>query len=168
LGPRLSFALRLRRWFWDGRNRYPEPQLNAPRGSHVVPGATLIRAVSLGFPLRRPTVQESSEDHQTDIAEAARVRLDENLPASCGGPARHPRGSRHSDVPPVGRKAQRQTFAAGPAHLDKLFQEYLGHLPEGPMESNSLYTAKIHMAHFERVVGKGFSVRCLSLDDLQA
>jgi integrase len=35
------------------------------------------------------------------------------------------------------------------------------------MESNSLYTAKIHMAHFERILGKTFSVRGLSLDDLQ-
>jgi integrase len=35
------------------------------------------------------------------------------------------------------------------------------------MESNSLYTAKIHMAHFERVLGKTFSVRGLRLDDLQ-
>ena len=54
-----------------------------------------------------------------------------------------------------------------PLTLSKLFQEYLGHLPDGAMESNSLYTAKIHMAHFERVLGKAFSVRGLSLDDLQ-
>ena len=56
---------------------------------------------------------------------------------------------------------------AAPLTLSKLFQEYLEHLPDGAMESNSLYTAKVHMAHFERVLGKGYSVRGLSLDDLQ-
>jgi len=35
------------------------------------------------------------------------------------------------------------------------------------MESNSLYTAKIHMGHFESILGKTFAVRGLTLDHLQ-
>ena len=54
-----------------------------------------------------------------------------------------------------------------PLTLSNLFQEYLSYLPDGTVESNSLYTAKIHIAHFERVLGKTFAVRSLSLNDLQ-
>ena len=104
---------------------------------------------------------------QTDVAEAARVRLDENLRLVAAGRLIIPDGA---DIPTFllsDGKLNGKPSLPAPLTLSKLFQEYLGHLPDGAMESNSLYTAKIHMAHFERVLGKAFSVRGLSLDDLQ-
>lgn len=105
---------------------------------------------------------------QTDVAEAARVRLDENLRLVAAGRLVIPEGA---DIPTFllsdGKLNGKPSLPAA-LTLGKLFEEYLAHLPDGAMENNSLYTAKIHMAHFERIVGKGFSVRGLSLDDLQA
>ena len=51
--------------------------------------------------------------------------------------------------------------------LGNLFEDYLGSLPDGCMEANSLYTARIHMRHSERILGKRFAVRELRLADLQ-
>ena len=104
---------------------------------------------------------------QIDVAEAARVRLDENLRLVAAGRLVIPTAA---DIPTFllsdGKLNGKPTLPA-PLTLNKLFQDYLDSLPDGAMESNSLYTAKIHMAHFERVLGKSFSVRGLSLDDLQ-
>lgn len=104
---------------------------------------------------------------ETDVAEAARVRLDENLRLVAAGRLVIPEGA---DIPTFllsdGKLNGKPTLPT-PLSLSRLFQEYLSHLPDGVMESNSLYTAKIHMAHFERLLGKTFSVRGLSLDDLQ-
>jgi integrase len=105
---------------------------------------------------------------QTDVAEAARVRLDENLRLVSAGRLIIPEGA---DIPTFllsDGKLNGKPKVLAPLTLSALFQEYRDHLPDGTMESNSLYTAKVHMAHFERVVGKGFSVRGLSLDDLQS
>jgi integrase len=104
---------------------------------------------------------------QTEVAEAARVRLDENLRLIAAGRLVIPDGA---DIPTFllsDGKLNGKPKLAVPLTLSKFFQEYLEHLPDGTMESNSLYTAKVHMAHFERVLGKGFSVRGLKLDDLQ-
>ncbi len=38
------------------------------------------------------------------------------------------------------------------AKLEELFDEYTESLPEGSMEANSLYTAKIHMNHLRRIL----------------
>lgn len=104
---------------------------------------------------------------QTGVAEAARVRLDENLRLVAAGRLVVPEGA---DIPTFllsdGKLNGKPTLPT-PLFLSKLFQEYLSHLPDGTMESNSLYTAKIHIAHFERLLGKAFSIRGLSLDDLQ-
>lgn len=104
---------------------------------------------------------------QAAVAEAARVRLDENLRLMTAGRLVIPDGA---DIPTFllsdGKLNGKPTLPS-PLTLSKLFQQYMAHLPDGTMESNSLYTAKIHMAHFERVLGKGFSVRGLTLDDLQ-
>ncbi len=51
--------------------------------------------------------------------------------------------------------------------LGELFDKYTESLPEGSMEANSLYTAKIHMNHLRRILRAGFVVRGLSLSDLQ-
>lgn len=104
---------------------------------------------------------------QKDVAYAARVRLDENLRLVAAGRLVIPDGA---DIPTFllsDGKLNGKPMPPTPLTLGKLFQEYLAHLPDGAMESNSLYTAKIHIAHFERVLGKTFSVRGLSLDDLQ-
>jgi hypothetical protein len=104
---------------------------------------------------------------QTEVAEAARVRLDENLRLVGAGRLVIPEGA---DIPTFllsDGKLNGKPKLETPLTLGRLFEEYLEHLPDGTMESNSLYTAKVHMAHFERVLGKGFSVRGLGLDDLQ-
>jgi integrase len=105
---------------------------------------------------------------KSDRAEAARVRLDENLRLVAAGRLAIPEGA---DIPTFllsDGKLNNKPSLQAPLTLSKLFEEYLGQLPEGAMESNSLYTAKIHMAHFERVLGKAFTVRGLCLEDLQA
>ncbi len=51
--------------------------------------------------------------------------------------------------------------------LKSLFDEYTDSLPEGSMEANSLYTAKIHMKHLRRILRAGFVATDLSLSDLQ-
>ena len=51
--------------------------------------------------------------------------------------------------------------------LGDLFDEFTESLPEGSMEANSLYTAKIHMNHLRRTLGARFVARDLSLSDLQ-
>lgn len=104
---------------------------------------------------------------QTDVAEAARVPLDENLRLVTAGRLVIPEGA---DIPAFllsDGKLNGKPTVPTPLTLGKLFQEYLANLPDGAMESNSLDTARIHMAHFERILGKGFAVRRLSLDDLQ-
>jgi len=104
---------------------------------------------------------------QMDVAEAARVRLDESLRLVANGRLPIPDGA---DIPTFllsdGKLNGKPTLPAT-LTLAKLFQGYLEHLPDGMMESNSLYTAKIHMAHFERVLGKAFPIKWLTLDDLQ-
>jgi integrase len=104
---------------------------------------------------------------QIEVAEAARVRLDENLRLVSAGRLVIPEGA---DMPTFlisDGKLNGKPKLETPLTLGRLFEEYLEHLPDGTMESNSLYTAKVHMAHFERVLGKVFSVRSLGLDDLQ-
>ena len=51
--------------------------------------------------------------------------------------------------------------------LGDLFDEFTESLPEGSMEANSLYTAKIHMNHLRRILGARFVVKDLSLSDLE-
>jgi integrase len=104
---------------------------------------------------------------QTDVAEAARVRLDENLRLVATGRLVIPEDA---DIPTFllsdGKLNEKPSLSA-PLTLSKFFQDYLGQLPDGSMESNSLYTAKIHMVHFERILGEKFSVRSMGLFDLQ-
>jgi len=104
---------------------------------------------------------------QTGQAEAARIRLDENLRLVTAGRLVIPEGA---DIPTFllsdGKLNDKPSLSA-PFTLSRLFREYLEQLPDGNMESNSLYTAKIHMAHFEQVLGKSFPVRGMGLDDLQ-
>ena len=104
---------------------------------------------------------------QTGQAEAARIRLDENLRLVTAGRLVIPEGA---DIPTFllsdGKLNDKPSLPAR-FTLSRLFQEYLQQLPDGNMESNSLYTARIHMAHFEHVLGKSFPVRGMGLDDLQ-
>ena len=100
------------------------------------------------------TVQKALKTTQTDVAEAARVRLDENLRLVAAGRLIIPEGA---DIPTFllsDGKLNGKPKLPSPLTLSKLFQEYLDHLPDGAMESNSLYTAKVHMAHFERVLAR--------------
>lgn len=51
--------------------------------------------------------------------------------------------------------------------LGQLFDAYRASLPPGAMESNSLYTANIHMNHISGALGSRFTVRSLTLAELQ-
>lgn len=48
-----------------------------------------------------------------------------------------------------------------------LFKRDIDSLPEGAVEQNSLYTAKIHMNHVMRLIGRRFEINCLKLSTLQ-
>lgn len=104
---------------------------------------------------------------QMGVAEAALLRLDENLRLVAAGRLILPEDA---DIPTFlisdGKLNAKPSLSVA-LTLSQLFQQYLEQLPEGTLESNSLYTAKIHMAHFERVLGKKLAVRSIVLDDLQ-
>jgi hypothetical protein len=54
-----------------------------------------------------------------------------------------------------------------PLKLSDFKATYLEARSGGSMEANSLATARMHMGHFERTLGKGFDLRRLTLADLQ-
>lgn len=75
---------------------------------------------------------------QTDGAEAARARVDESLGLVAAGRLVIPDGA---DIPTFllsDGKLNGKPSVPAPLTLGKLFQEYLVHLPDGAMESNSL------------------------------
>lgn len=51
--------------------------------------------------------------------------------------------------------------------LGQLCDRYLRELPEGSMESNTIYTLKIHLAHIRRILADEFNVEQLKFSDLQ-
>jgi len=51
--------------------------------------------------------------------------------------------------------------------LGQLFSQYFTHLPAGSLESNTIYTMRIHMEHVKKVLGEGFAVESLKYSDLQ-
>lgn len=54
-----------------------------------------------------------------------------------------------------------------PLTLKELVEKYKSNLPGGALEPNTIYTIEIHMEHFLRVFRPTFSIRTLSLGDLQ-
>ena len=51
--------------------------------------------------------------------------------------------------------------------LASLFQQYTDSLTQGSLESNTVYTLKIHLQHIVEILGKNFRVDRLSFADLQ-
>ena len=100
-------------------------------------------------------------------AETRRVRLEETIQLVESGRLTVPA---HVDLPTYllsdGRLEQ-PLAVPNTATLGRLFDEYIESLPEGSMETNSLYTAKIHMNHLRRILRAGFVVNDLSLQHLQ-
>jgi len=119
------------------------------------------------FRLGGQRFKKALKTSRTDEAESARVRLDENIRLVAAGRLVIPDGADIATFLLSDGKLNGKLTLRAPLTLDGLFQEYMDHLPEGTMESNSLCTAKTHMAHFQRVLGKKFSVRGLTVDDLQ-
>lgn len=60
-----------------------------------------------------------------------------------------------------------QPQAIQPLTLADLFDSYFSSLPDGALEENSLYTARIHRNHLQEVLGKDFPIESLTRDDLQ-
>jgi integrase len=104
---------------------------------------------------------------QMGVAEAALLRLDENLRLVATGRLIIPEDADISTFLLSDGKLNEKPSLPAPLTLGEFFKEYLEQLPEGTLEANSLYTAKIHIAHFERILGKRFSIRGMGLDDLQ-
>src|SRR5262249_33884864 len=57
--------------------------------------------------------------------------------------------------------------ADGPVPFSEFRDKYLEARSGGSMEANSLATTRMHLKHFERVLGAGFDMRKLALSDLQ-
>jgi integrase len=72
---------------------------------------------------------------------------------------------KHGGKPPQAGPASGK--APGPVDFSGFKKRYLEARSGGPMEANSLGTARMHMRHLERTLGKGFDLRRLSLADLQ-
>lgn len=100
-------------------------------------------------------------------AEGVRLRLDENLRLVEQGRLPLPEGGDIVSFLLSDGKLNGKPVIPTTVTLETLFKEYLASLPEGCMEANSLYTAKIHMKHFERILGKRFPSRDLKQGDLQ-
>ena len=119
------------------------------------------------FRLGNQRFKKSLGTKSNEVAEGRRLRLDENIRLVESGRLAISEGAdvatfllsdgRLNGKPTV---ARRLTLAA-------LFGGYLEGIPDGSMEDNSLGTVKIHMSHFERILGKGFPVKALKIADLQ-
>lgn len=57
--------------------------------------------------------------------------------------------------------------ATTPLTLQKLFEEYLAAQEQGSLEVNSLSTVRIHLNHIQKILGSRFTVRDLTMGDLQ-
>ena len=65
-----------------------------------------------------------------------------------------------------GKLAQSVNVSVG-VTLKKLCDDYLAQLPDGTLESNTVYTIKIHINHVRKIMGDRFSVEKLKFADLQ-
>jgi integrase len=119
------------------------------------------------FRFGKQRFKKSLRTTREDLAEAARTRLDENIRLVMSGRLTIPDGADVATFLLSDGKLNRKPSAPPPLTLGGLTKAFLESLPDGTMEANSLYTAKIHLAHFERILGKGFAARGLGLDDLQ-
>lgn len=119
------------------------------------------------FRLGDQKFKKSLRTTSQETALAQRLRLDENIRLMMAGRLTPPEGADIATFLLSDGKLNGRPVAQRRLTLDALFTEYLASLPEGTMESNSLYTAKIHMEHFKRILGKSFSIRELKLSDLQ-
>ncbi len=110
------------------------------------------------FRLGGERFKRSLKTTKRNVAESRQVRLEENLRLLDPGRLEIPCGADVaafllSDGKLNGKPTVRRATA-----LADLSRDYFESLPDGCMEQNSLYTAKIHLAHFERILGKRFSV----------
>jgi integrase len=65
-------------------------------------------------------------------------------------------------------KLQQKPIVVASLTLTELFSQYKSSMPQGALETNSLYTVGIHLKHLQRLMGAKFSVRQLTLTDLQS
>ncbi|QDU52110.1 tyrosine-type recombinase/integrase [Gimesia panareensis] len=64
-------------------------------------------------------------------------------------------------------KLNNKPIITKPHTIADVFNQYLENIPEGALEENSLYTAKIHMKHHKSILGSKFSFKNIDVDALQ-
>lgn len=109
------------------------------------------------------SLKTSNQDQAQDIAktvEACLIRLER-------GWAELPAGSDVVTFALSNGKLNGKPSAPKTVGLGEMFDRYRASLPAGALEVNSLATVRIHMKHFERVLGVRFSVENLTHDRLQ-
>jgi hypothetical protein len=121
----------------------------------------------VAFRLGNQTFKRSLKTTRSRQAEATRARLDENIQLVESGRLALPPGGDAGAFLLSDAKLTSKPSPAKTLTLSDLFADYLGSLPDGCMEENSLYTVSIHMKHFQRVLGATFAVGGLRLSDLQ-
>ncbi len=68
----------------------------------------------------------------------------------------------------MANKPAPKSAPTAPQTIGEVFEEYENDLPAGSLEANSLYTARIHMRHIEREIGKNTRLPDLTRSHLQA
>jgi integrase len=106
-------------------------------------------------------------DSETE-AQTRLFRLEENIRLVESGRMTMPEGADAATFLLSDGKLERKIVIPAPTLLAPLLDKYCEDLPEGVIESNSLYTAKIHINHLKRVLGTDFQIARLGHADLQS
>lgn len=100
-------------------------------------------------------------------AQARLLRLEENIRLVESGRLELPAAA---DLPTFllsDGKLNSKPVTQAPVVLGQLLNLYCENLPDGAIEPTSLYTAKIHIKHLNRILGVGFPINRLTNADLQ-
>ncbi len=109
----------------------------------------------------------SVKTHDEAAANAALIRLQENLSLVERGRLTIPDGADVSTFLLTDGKLNGKPTAPQRVSISRLFDEYEKHLPDGALEANSLYTARIHLKHFEKILGPRFVIQDINKTVLQ-
>jgi len=119
------------------------------------------------FRLGKQRFKKSLKTNKGDRALAQQARLDENIRLVESGRLAIPEGAEVATFLLSDGRLNGKVRVGRRLTLTRLFEGYFGDLPDGSLEGNSLMTVRIHMNHFKRVLGEGFSVKQLKFADLQ-
>ncbi|MCA9014466.1 MAG: site-specific integrase [Planctomycetaceae bacterium] len=111
--------------------------------------------------------KKSLKTKEESKAEARKTRIEETIQLVEQGRLDLPE---NVDIPTFllsDGKLTNKPKIAKPLSIADVFDQYLESLPEGALEENSLYTAKIHMKHHKAILGSNFSFKNIDVDALQ-